>query len=1535
MVTLLLALCTQALADEPIVLRERYEGTVDFVLAGTSLATDTDADGRADTLAQPAGFTVAAADVPVGSSLEAAWLYWGGTQPQPVGGACTGSPDDQVTLLPPAGGALVVTGDRCDCADGGSTGYDVWTCRADLASELSAVTLSGSWSVDDYVGQIDDGDTDHAAAGLVLVIEDPSLLPRTVALYDGLQTVFQDTLPLQLGGFEASPLARGDLGWMVLEGDPGGSPDEYVAVTGLPGGASGFLSDADNPADDPMNRTVNVASPVQTGVVGLDLDRFALDPYLADRDDTLQVELSADNDKYWPVVLIASVAVTSDRDADGVLDADDGCPDTFDPLQEDADGDGIGDACDDCPDEVGAGGADTDGDGVPDLCDACPQYDDRLDADGDTVPDACDQCPSQDDRDDADGDGVPDACDQCPFGDDTADSDGDGTADACDLCEDFDDRDDGDGDGVPDACDVCDPGDDRLDADGDGVPDACDQCPQGADDADADNDGTPDACDRCPQGDDTADSDNDGTPDACDLCELGDDDLDSDGDTVPDACDQCDPGDDRLDADGDTTPDACDLCLDGDDRDDADGDGVPDACDTCDGIVDGGVDSDGDRVPDACDLCPNEDDRLDADGDTIPDGCDVCPDFDDRVDNDGDKFPDACDTCPFVADPGQLDLDADGQGDACDPCPTSAFQADTDLDGSWSCVDCDDTDPALHALDDDNDGYTTCDGDCDDDDDRVFPGAGETPDGTDEDCDGAVDDETARYDDDGDGFAELGGDCDDANAGTHPGAAEVCDGIDQDCDGIADEGTDCYDDDGDGFCEAASCTDGSLPGDCNDSARSTHPAANEVQGNGIDDDCDGLVDDAVSDLDGDGVSADGGDCDDEDATVSPGQPELPDGLDNDCDGQVDEGTVRGDDDGDGWTELGGDCHDDDASVHPGADEPVDGIDNDCDGIVDDGSAGTDDDGDGFADAAGDCDDGDPSVFPGALESDNGRDDDCDGAVDEDFVDVDGDGVTYADGDCDDLEGWVNPGQAEVCDGLDNDCDGQADEDACDNGSGAARVTASGGSGGCSTTHGAGGAWAVLLAALWRRRQWAALPLLAGCSTETTFQGIQPRLAVTPSALLDFGDVPAGQSALRPVVIEHLEGADIELQQIVLIDGDGVFAYEGPEEALLLSGGELELPLRYLAPEPGWHTAMLEITHGGLDDQVTVDLRGHAVPTEAEVWPLGVDYGLVALGEAPVREITVTNRGGIALQIDELYLSSRRFEADLQLPRSISPGEALVVPVVFRPETDDPAGGELSIRAGGYSLAQVTLWANDCDGGLADAYDVDGDGISACATDCDDTDPFVRPGAQEKADGVDNDCDGSIDEGTTATDDDGDGACDDALFCIDGAVPGDCNDQDPQVGPHAIEILDNGIDDDCDGRVDFGIDDDDGDGVAVSGGDCDDLDPSVWPGADEAPNGIDDDCDGLIDEGTIQADDDGDGWCEGPACADGSTPGDCHDDDAAVFPGAVEDPNWLDDDCDGRVDEGTTHSDDDGDGFTEQGGDCDDDDPALSPALGTC
>ncbi len=148
--------------------------------------------------------------------------------------------------------------------------------------------------------------------------------------------------------------------------------------------------------------------------------------------------------------------------------------------------------------------------------------------------------------------------------------------------------------------------------------------------------------------------------------------------------------------------------------------------------------------------------------------------------------------------------------------------------------------------------------------------------------------ELDESDDDGDGYSEADGDCDDFYAPVNPDAVEELNSLDDDCDGIVDEDTDAWDGDGDGYSP--------LDGDCDDLDDAVYPDADDVCDQVLDNDCDGETDPSEADEDGDGYSVCGGDCDDLDETVHPGADELANGLDDDCDGEVDEDTAADDDD---------------------------------------------------------------------------------------------------------------------------------------------------------------------------------------------------------------------------------------------------------------------------------------------------------------------------------------------------------------------------------------------------------------------------------------------------------------------------------------------------------------------------------------------------------------------------------------------------------------------------------------------------------------
>ena len=259
-------------------------------------------------------------------------------------------------------------------------------------------------------------------------------------------------------------------------------------------------------------------------------------------------------------------------------------------------------------------------------------------------------------------------------------------------------------------------------------------------------------------------------------------------------------------------------------------------------------------------------------------------------DNDGDTFTEQegdCDDTDAFINPSTVDGVASPFGNANDDADCNGVRDDG-------------------VTDDDNDGYSEVDGDCDDTNALINPSRteGRTPDGVDNDCNCWIDD----VDTDGDRYPNQ------RNATQDPGIYATLSAADQ----------------------ANYCSDSSV-NDCDDNEVTVYPGATEIPYDGIDQDC---VDGDLCDVDADFYTAEacgGFDCDDDDPDVHPGSPDAtvtPDGIDNDCDGLIDSPDI----DNDGYGEADGDCDDNNPDVHPGIEGDLCGdyLDNNCNGFYNEG-----------------------------------------------------------------------------------------------------------------------------------------------------------------------------------------------------------------------------------------------------------------------------------------------------------------------------------------------------------------------------------------------------------------------------------------------------------------------------------------------------------------------------------------------------------------------------------------------------------------------
>ncbi len=1025
-----------------------------------------------------------------------------------------------------------------------------------------------------------------------------------------------------------------------------------------------------------------------------------------------------------------------------------------------------------------------------------------------------------------------------------------------------------------------------ADGDGDGVEDFDDNCPTTANPGqqDADADGLGDVCDCSGNG--GQDSDGDGVCNAQDNCPAvaNPSQANADGDGLGDACDPC-PNDAANDADGDGVCGNLDNCpgVSNPTQADGDGDGAGNACDGCPadagktvpgicgcGVPDG--DGDGDGVPNCDDLCPSDP------GKTAPGlcGCGVTD-----LDSDGDGAPDCQDLCP--TDPQKI---APGLCDCGEDQPGSlpAAAGDWDLDEGGGTTAHDDSGNGNHGALVGTPSWTTGVAGA-----ALACGSGRyavVPDDLTLDIRNAITlvawvrpqrVETAYLVKKARQGAGNGYELALSNAGkafvrfnqaTAGNAFRVTSAASYPADGAT-------------WTHLAATFDGATirlyvngePDGSLAAAGLVIGANNFGLGIGAQDDGVGALEGAIDgvrvfpvaltaeqvalaagadlptwyrDFDGDGF----------------GNPTLPFDACAQPPGHVADAT---------------DCNDADSQLFPGNSERCDGQDNDCDALVDDADPGVvdvptwyrDADGDGFGDPAApqqacarplahvaggdDCDDADAGNFPGNAEVCDDRDNDCDGVVDPPdkapvwYSDADGDGFgdpahaqqtcdapdgyVTSGGDCDDTDPGNFPGNVEVCDERDNDCDGLADN---------------------------GGDPLPLPPAS------ASWPLDEGAGT---------------AARDGSGNANDGAFAGAPAWIAGLRGNALQF-------GAGSYVVVPDHPTLDLQDG---ITLMAWVRPSGVTTADLvkKARQGAIDGyELSLSSTGRAFVRFNEV-SAGNTYRVNSSGSYPTDGATwmhlaaTFDGSAIALYVDGVL------DASLPAPGLVIATNNLGIGIGAQPDGARALQGamdEVRIFSAALSAAEIAVavagspatWYPDADG---DGFGDPSGRLGACArppgyvqdgTDCNDDDPGESPGSPEVCDGIDNDCDGLVDDAdpdaaspTWHRDADGDGFGDPTAPVVACFAPADhvadaadCDDLHADSFPGGTEVCDD-RDNDCDGLVDEI--DADGDGLS----DCDDPcpdDPVNDPDGDQSCGGVDN-CPTV--HNPDQGDADGDGL--GDAC----------------------------------------------------------------------
>ena len=633
-----------------------------------------------------------------------------------------------------------------------------------------------------------------------------------------------------------------------------------------------------------------------------------------------------------------------------------------------------------------------------------------------------------------------------------------------------------------------------------------------------------------------------------------------------------------------------------------------------------------------------------------------------------------------------------------------------------------------------------------------------------------------------------------------------------------------------------------------------------------------------------------------------------------------------DNDGDGYLNDE-DCNDEDSSIFPSATEICDGVDNNCDGNIDESVYETfylDNDNDGFGDEGNtveaceapngyvangsDCVDTDPDIYPSAAELCDGIDNNCSGEADEGllntyFADQDGDGwgdenqevescevsagLSSQSGDCNDTEALSYPGNTEVCDGVDNDCDGNNDEglltqyfqDQDSDGFGSPTNSIEE----CQAPSG---------------------------YTEDNTDCNDANTAINPASdeICDFEDNNCDGTIDEPTAIDA---------QTWFQDGD-----EDGYGDVNMSTDACSQPSGYVSDSDDCDDNDDDIfptatEYCNLIDDNCNNFIDENTAIDAQTWFLDDDGD--AFGDP--------NTSQNACLQPNSHVSNNTDCNDANV--DINPNQNEICN-----GADDNCDNFIDEN----TAVDAQTWFLDDDG---DAFGDPNTSQSTCLqpndyvsdnTDCNDANIDINPNQDEICNGADDNCDNFIDENTAVDaqtwflDNDGDAFGDPITSQIACLQPNDyvsdntdCNDTNININPISTEVINNAIDDDCDGfeycyadedndgfrttdttlfinSVDLDCTDD-GEGLSTDpANDCDDLEASVNVNGVEICDGIDNNCVNGIDEDSAvdaqlwYSDSDLDGYgdsnssfmsCPTPINAS-SIAGDCNDNDPTVI-----------------------------------------------------
>ncbi|MEO6166154.1 MAG: MopE-related protein [Chitinophagales bacterium] len=572
-----------------------------------------------------------------------------------------------------------------------------------------------------------------------------------------------------------------------------------------------------------------------------------------------------------------------------------------------------------------------------------------------------------------------------------------------------------------------------------------------------------------------------------------------------------------------------------------------------------------------------------------------------------------------------------------------------------------------------------------------------------------------------------------------------------------------------------------------------------------------------------------------------------------------------------------DCNDGNASIHPNAIEKCNLLDDDCDNSIDEGAKTTfyaDSDNDtygnpgvtvlscsapaGFVINGEDCNDASALIHPGVTEICNGIDEDCNSQIDDGvqttyYADNDHDNfgnpnaITFAcslpsgyvtnNNDCNDAAAAVRPNATETCNGLDDNCDGITDETV-------KIYSYTSNVSGIPETIG-------LVATGSNLKPVNGVAIAVGSSACPT--GFSTKNFSTESSFST--SLSAVEFTISPIAGYQVNGASFSVE--LRTSGSG------PSLARLaysINGGN------------NWITDGIDHTLSSAACGITTGFNWDFPDFSTGQSVMVRIYAFKATAISGILQVMNTNFNGNICQILDADNDTYNTIVDCNDANpAVHPNAVEVCNTI---DDDCDTQTDEGVKTIFYADADNDNYGNAAVATLACSPPA---GYTSSNTDCNDGNNAIYPGAPEKCNAIDDDCDNLFDEGALATfyaDADHDSYGNKKVSVVTCPAPvgyvadaTDCNDAAFSIHPNATEVC-NLIDDDCDAAIDDGVQltfyaDNDNDtfgnpdqyilactvpsGYVSNNADCNDAAAAIQPNALEICNGIDDNCNGAQDE----------------------------------------------------------------------------------------